>query len=192
MHRAAITFESDETLMRRYQADDPQAFDELYRRHSGRVYGYLRKLCRLPGEAEDLLQQTFLKVHHRRDRYDDTMPFLPWLFAIARNAAIDAKRKLAPNVLPPEDLTRVSDQREGRRHGAASGNDSAAELREILALLPVDQRQLLERRFDEGLSFETLAAEAGVSEAAVRKRLSRAMSVLRQLWHGGAVAGRNR
>ena len=183
MHRTATTFESDETLMRRYQADDPQAFDELYRRHSARVYGYLRRRAGSPSEADDLLQQTFLRVHRGRDRYDDTLPFLPWLFAIARHVAIDARRKRAPMALAPEDLARVAE----RSAGSASGAEPAAELHEILALLPVDQRLLLERRFDEGLSFETLAADAGVSEAAVRKRLSRAMSRLRQLWRGEAT-----
>lgn len=182
MHRTATTFESDEALMRRYQADDPQAFDELYRRHSGRVYGYLVKLAGNRAEADDLLQSTFLKLHHRRDHYDDTLPFLPWLFAIARNAWIDLRRKHAPTTVAPEDLTRLSDAR------AAKGSSEAAlELREILALLPVDQRQLLEQRFDEGLSFETLAEESGVSEAAIRKRLSRAMGVLRGLWRGDAA-----
>lgn len=186
MHRAAITFESDEALMRRYQGDDPQAFDELYRRHSGRVYGYLRKRCRVPGEAEDLLQQTFLKLHHGRDRYDESLPFLPWLFAIARNVAIDAGRKHAPNVLPPSSVVRLADARV-----ATSSAEPPVELLEILALLPVDQRRLLERRFDEGLSFEALAAQAGVSEAAVRKRLSRILQRIRNLWRGdAALAGR--
>jgi RNA polymerase sigma-70 factor (ECF subfamily) len=185
MHRTATTFETDETLMRRYQSDDPQAFDELYRRHSARVYGYLRKLAGSPAEADDLLQQTFLRLHRGRDRYDDALPFLPWLFAIARHAWIDACRKRTPVALPPEAVERVAE----RSVGAASGAEPAAELREILALLPVDQRQLLEQRFDEGLSFETIAARAGVSEAAIRKRLSRAMSRVRSLWRGDAGEG---
>jgi len=185
MHRAATTFESDETLMRRYQADDPCAFDELYRRHSARVFGYLRRLCATNvGEAEDLLQQTFLKVHRARDRYDDAMPFLPWLFAIARNTWIDHRRRRPTTLLAPEDLARLSD----RRVEGPSSAEPAAELREILQLLPADQRQLLEQRFDEGLSFEALAANAGVSPAAARKRLSRAMGLLRGLWRGDAVA----
>jgi len=164
--------EADESLMVRYQNGEYGAFEEIYQRHSGKVYGYLKK--HLPDEADDLLQQTFLKLHHYRRRYDPKYPFLTWLFTITRRLVIDSLRKHHPIIVDSDFLAKVP---------AEPGSTCEREpgvLVKTLKSLPVEQQELLRLRFEEGLSFDDVAARLGVRPAAARKRVSRIVQALRK------------
>lgn len=187
--RARIDFASqtDERLMVLYQQGEYGAFVELYGRYSGRVYGFLRKRANVPGEAEDLLQKTFLKVHQNRRRFDATLPFLPWLFSIARHVLIDHLRK--HKAIPVE---------EAALEALADGNVSTApdsEERpswdEVMRLLPSEQKRLMELRFQEGLSFDEIAERSGLTSVTVRKRMSRIMKALRRALSGAEGGNRS-
>jgi len=89
---------SDEELMSLYITGDFAAFEILYKRHSGRVFDYLKK--KVSAETpQDLLQEIFAKLHKSRAKYNPQYPFLPWLFTISRNSLMDfyklAETKLA-------------------------------------------------------------------------------------------------
>lgn len=167
--------------MRLFQEGDSHAFEILYARHGGRVYGFLKAKLQItgntPGEAEDLLQICFLKLLQHRESYDATLPFLPWLFSIARNSLIDHQRK---------------------RREVLAGNDyiegAQAETREmtpenrwagVLKLLPLQQRKLIEMRYQEGLSYEEIARRNDLSEVTARKRMSRVVAKLRKIVASG-------
>src|ERR1035437_9350881 len=98
---------SDEDLMALYQTGDVAAFEALYRRHSGRVFAFLQRKTS-PQSACDLLQEIFLKLHRSRHQYSIQYPFLPWLFAITRNALVDSARlnesKIARNSVAEVDV----------------------------------------------------------------------------------------
>ena len=161
-----------------YQQDNLQAFEELYRRHSGRLYGFLKAKMREPGDAEDLLQLTLLRLHQNRAQYDASMPFLPWIFSIARHLIIDHVRK--HRAIPVEDnkLIGLADRHQ------TTANDKAATWDEVMELLPNDQRKLLELRFEEGLSFEEIAANGDVTAQSARKRVSRTLQRVRNVLGG--------
>src|SRR6185295_1339485 len=84
---------TDEELMRAYQGGDAQAFAELYRRHSGRVYAYLTRRLQKAEVANEVFQATFLKVHHSRHRFDFKFPFAQWLYVITKTVLLDHVRK---------------------------------------------------------------------------------------------------
>lgn len=170
---------SDEELMSLYQQAEYGAFEELYFRHSSRVYGYFKNRLNLPGEAEDLLQHTFLKLHQARANYNGTLPFLPWLFSIARNLLIDHLRKHRPTVIEADKLMALAEK------ASQGGNpEPVVSWDEVMKLLPDDQRQIIQQRFEEGLSFEDIARLSGVNEASARKRLSRTVQGLRKIFQG--------
>ena len=160
--------------MARYQQGEYECFEELYARHSGRVYAYFKNKMHAPGEAEDLLQQAFLRLHQSRQRYDATFPLLPWIYAIARNLLVDHVRKHRAIPMENETLFALADKVE---HGEKA--DGAANWDEILKLLSEEQRKLIQLRFVEGLSFEDIAKMNGLSETSTRKRLSRTIQLLR-------------
>jgi len=68
------------------------AFEVLYRRHEKRVYGFLFGKLKNPQWVDEAFQMTFMKLHQARHRYDSTLPFIPWLFTLSRNAMIDLLR----------------------------------------------------------------------------------------------------
>src|SRR5438552_12647848 len=80
-------------LMARYCDGDAHAFRELYAQVAPRLLGYLIKMARVRAVAEDLLQQTFLKVHRARTAYVRGADPLPWIYAIAHRTFIDETRK---------------------------------------------------------------------------------------------------
>ena len=170
---------TDEALMVSYQSGDSRAFDELYARHSGRVYGYLKSKLHGPGEAEDLLQQTFMKFHQSRASYNGLLPLLPWIFSIARNLLIDHFRKNRPTVIETDKLIALAD-----RALRAEASEPVVTWDEVMKLLPEEQRRLLQLRFEEGLSFEEIAKRSGVNETSARKRMSRTVQGLRKIFKG--------
>lgn len=160
-----------------YQQGDYQAFEELYHRHSGKVYGYLK--LHAPTESEDLLQQVVLKWHHSRLKYDPKFPFLAWIFAITRNTVVDAARKHKPVTMESDKLISLAD--ESKRESLGGETLSWDEL---LKPLTADQQKLLRLRFQEGLSFDEIAVKTGTTGISARKRVSRTIQGLRRALGG--------
>lgn len=154
-----------------YQQGEYTAFTELYDRHAGRVYGYLRARLSEEAEAADILQNVFLKLHENRRRYNGRFPFLPWLFTIARNLLIDHWRKHKAIPVEAETFEALP--------SPEPGADEEVLVRQALEQLSPDDRRLIELRFDEGLSFSDLARRLGISDDSARKRVSRLFRRLR-------------
>jgi len=164
---------SDEELMALYQEDNFEAFQELYRRHSRRLMGYLRKRWTPPPGGpgvDDLLQTVFLKLHSGRGSYQKRYPFLPWLFSVTQHVLIDTYRQKKYHVKLMESLSQ----------NEATPDSPPSEVFEVLkAQLSLAEYELLKMRFEEGLSFEELSRATGKGTLALRKQVSRLMQKLR-------------
>lgn len=88
-----LTMESDKELLARYRQGDERALNELIARHLKPVYNFVYRMARNVQDAEDITQETFIKMWKNLKRYDQSQNFRTWLFTIARNTAIDALRK---------------------------------------------------------------------------------------------------
>ena len=171
---------SDEVLMRMYQQGDAAAFDELYRRHAPKVYGYLYSRASSRQQADDLLQACFLKLHQSRHLYDSSREFLPWLWSILRSTFSDSLRSDLRNPARAN-----SSEQSARDHWesipmASDEQQSALSIAaELLEGLPEDQKQLIEMRTKQGLSFEEIASRLSISSAAARQRFSRLVQSLK-------------
>jgi RNA polymerase sigma-70 factor (ECF subfamily) len=166
--------------MQAYADDDLEAFEVLYRRHRGRLLGYLSAKLHNRSEAEEVFQTVFAKLHQARGNYRQTIPFLPWIFTIARNTLIDHLRKQqrqqAHIILSPEAVDAcAAPERASRPIAAAIGE---------LASLSAAQRQALELRFNEGLSFKEIAQQLQLTPDNSRQIVSRAIARLRKLMLG--------
>ncbi len=86
---------TDEALVRRAASGEREAFEELVRRHSGRVYALALRICRNPDDAEDALQETFIAAYRALPRFDRRARVSTWLYRIATNKCYDvlARRK---------------------------------------------------------------------------------------------------
>ncbi|MBI2604894.1 MAG: sigma-70 family RNA polymerase sigma factor [Deltaproteobacteria bacterium] len=163
--------------MRAYLGGDEKAFEALYRRHSGKVYGYLRKRLSDRAAADEVFQSVFLKLHQTRRNYDPAYPFAQWLFVVAKTTLFDHFRKASRQV-------KVSD--EPFNEGLLSQNQPSPALNnekelEALGLLPAKQRQAIEMRVLDERSYEEIAAKLSRSQENVRQMVSRGLKKLRLL-----------
>jgi RNA polymerase sigma-70 factor (ECF subfamily) len=164
---------SDEELMRMYLNGDLRAFENLYARHSGRVYAYLRKKLPQKEEQDEVFQKTFLKFHNSRGKFDFSYKVLQWLFVIARTSLLDHLRNRGRQESLIENLSI-------EKNGVESQETSEAErASEFVENLPEKQRQIVQMRAIEELSYEEIAKKLGQSEVSIRKNFSRAVKKLR-------------
>ena len=174
--------DSDSVRLRR---GEPDAFDALLARYQNRLYRYLLRMTANAASADDLFQDTWLKVITRIHRYDERRPFEPWLFSVARNVAIDHLRKTSPQSLDEPSESGES----GIGHLAAPepgtldrllDHERQALLARRLAELPALYREALTLRFEEEMSFEEIAAVLAAPLSTVKSRVQRALEMLRR------------
>jgi RNA polymerase sigma-70 factor (ECF subfamily) len=169
----------------RLRRGDPDAFDALLARYQNRLYRYLVRLTANAAVADDLFQETWLRVIRRIHRYDESRPFEPWLFAVARNLAIDHLRKAAP-----ESLDEPSESGESKLAGLGAHEPGSLErllererrdqLERRLEGLPALYREALSLRFEEEMTFEEIAEVLSAPVSTVKSRVQRALSALRR------------
>lgn len=167
---------TDEELMVAYAVGDLQAFELLYHRHKGKILGYLLARLRDRDQAEEVFQNVFARLHQGRSRYQPEIPFLPWIFAISRNAMIDHLRKqqvYRHHVTTSEELVAAAADTRPHHPRVSLGLPE-------LAALTASQRKALELRFVEELSFGEIADRLQTSAVNARQILSRAVRRLRQ------------
>ena len=169
-----------------YQAGRVEAFDALYVALAPELRAYLLAACRDAARAEDLVQETFLRLHRARATYQPGLPLRPWVRGIARRvylmdrrAALRRVRRedaVAADASPSPAVVARAAARPGERHG----------LERALAGVPAEARRpfLLHHLF--GFSFAEIAARLGIQPGAAKVRSSRARLRLRALLSGGS------
>jgi RNA polymerase sigma factor (sigma-70 family) len=164
---------NDEELMRSYQAGSEEAFEQLYKKYSPMVYAYIRKRLR-DSEAEDFYQKVWRQLHEKREIYKD-QPFAPWFFVLIKNLLIDEYRSLGrkKNESPSELLEKL--------YGAENEDH---DVEELISLLPAEMAELVRKYYLEGISYEELEKETGLSQTNLRQRLSRAVRGLKEKVRG--------
>jgi RNA polymerase sigma-70 factor (ECF subfamily) len=183
-------------LMARYCAGDRAAFDALYQAVAPRLHGFLVRLVGDRSVADDLMQETLIKLHEARGFYVAGADPLPWIFTIARRTAFDELRRrrrsrvrIADDVIaPPEPVADL----DGNPAGALGSEPSSdlgdrvdgAEALAALEQLPAPQRQALVLTKVEGRSQAEAAALAGTTPGAIKLRAHRAYRALRKLLGG--------
>jgi RNA polymerase sigma-70 factor (ECF subfamily) len=177
--------ESDERLMLRFQRGDARAFEALVRRHRTPVFSFLVRLTADRARAEDLCQEVFLKVVKASRTWEERALFRTWVYAIARNLAVDEARRAAFRRAEPLDAPGP----EGAAAHAAENPapDAAADaallrpkLEAALAALPPEQREVFLLREYAGLRFAEIAEVTRTPENTVKSRMRYALEGLRE------------
>ncbi|MCP5115371.1 MAG: sigma-70 family RNA polymerase sigma factor [bacterium] len=176
----------------RLRRRDPDAVGAFIERYQFRLYRYLLRLVRDPATAEDLFQQTWLRVVEKIRRYDARRSFEAWLFAVAHNLAIDHLRKRRLESL--DEPAPIGETPAARL--PAGGEDALTTLLaagrlelvvETMAKLPAVYREVLTLRFEEEMKLEEIAEVAGAPVGTVKSRLRRALEALRKRLAGGGT-----
>lgn len=191
IHCAALMEESETRLIARgLRLRDPELMDALIERYQHRLFRFLLFLTRNRAWAEDLFQETWLRVVERGSQYDARWRFQSWLLAIARNLAIDQARRRQP--LSLEDSASTAEGESGISlldrlpssdpdpFQQAAGRDEQDRLADVLGHLPTHYREVLTMRFHEELQLDEIAHVTGAPLSTVKSRLRRGLELVRE------------
>ena len=182
------TMLSDQTLLKMYQQGNREAISQLLERHARRVRDYVRMLVKDNDVADDLTQEVLIKVVKVLDegRYTDKGRFQPWLLRIAHNRVLDYFRaqkqvKTVSESNAGFDILGSKNFAEPSIEDRLVSEQQAEEVRQLIELLPAEQREVVKMRYYEGLSFKEIAEHTGVSINTALGRMRYALINMRQM-----------
>jgi len=182
---ATAAAEDDSALVLAARAGDRTAFGGLYAKYARMVHGIL--LARVPREdAEDLVQDVFLRALPRLGSLRDVTRFGPWLSAITRNLANDHFRKTKPVSTVTESLYADEAPEPAASNSSGVPDAEAAMILEVVRTLSETYRETLILRLVEGLTGPEIAARTGLKPGSVRVNLHRGMQQLREKLNASA------
>jgi RNA polymerase sigma-70 factor (ECF subfamily) len=175
-------------LVQRARRGDPGAFTALVETYRERITRLAINLLGSREDAEDVAQETFVRVYSTLPRFDTSRPFAPWLYRIATNLCLDhlRRRKARPQTaqLPEEmDVTASSSLAVPSPENTAIRAETHAEVMRAVQGLPENYRVVVVLRYLDDLPYSEIAEILGISEANVQMRLSRARQRLRAALH---------
>jgi RNA polymerase sigma-70 factor (ECF subfamily) len=182
----------EETLdeaMNRYAQGEQAAFAILYQGLEQKLRAFLTRLTGAPAVADDLLQETFMRIHRARGSFDSSAAVVPWAYAIARNAWLDhvraakvrgeGQRKKAKNDDGPPSSNDAPTGPDADSEQLAIARETAALVESVLSRLAPAQREAFVLLRYEGMSVDDAAAVLGSTPTAVKLRAFRAYEALR-------------
>ena len=169
----------DSELVRRIQSGDDAGFDELMRRYKRPVMNFAYRMLGNAEDAEDVAQDVFVRAYQKLGTYRAATKFSTWLFAMARNAAIDRlrwrTRHPVESIESAPEIAMPSGTAEEVRAREVGGQIAAA-----VSRLPEDQRTTLVLSEYQGMTYAEIAEVMRCSPKSVESRLYRAKQTLRE------------
>ena len=182
--------QADEDLMVLYQQGEVRAFEVLLARHRRPVFNFILRFIGDKETAEDLLQESFMRVIRGADAYKRQAKFTTWLYTIARNLCVDQTRRRKHRKHASLDAPMGSDEDSGTLLDVVAGNELASDRKTVnkelfatmekaIAGLAEDQREVFLMREFLDLPFKQIAEVVGVAENTVKSRMRSALEKLR-------------
>jgi RNA polymerase sigma-70 factor, ECF subfamily len=175
-----------EILMAAYQAGDFAAANALIDRISPQLHRFFVAQSASRADADDLLQETWLRIHRVRHTYRPGEPVLPWFYAIARHVRVDHYRKALRTTAREQTLEEMPNAAEALPQQSESGDT----LEVLLAPLPESQREVIVMLKVARMSLEEVARATSSTVGSVKQKVHRAYKKLRQTMRGGEMKKR--
>ncbi len=184
---------ADADLLRRCLAGDEKAYRELVGRYQRQVFSLARRMTGSVEDAEDLTQETFVRMFKALDRYDPTRPFAAWLMTIATRLSIDhlRRRRVRPISVTQreagtrdEEYTLEIEDAGLRPDEIAVQAEEEGRVQDLIDSLPAHYRAVVLLRHQHDLSYEEIAAALHLPLGTVKARIHRARALLRDRIEG--------
>ncbi|MCD7058898.1 sigma-70 family RNA polymerase sigma factor [Pelagibacterium xiamenense] len=167
-------------LIARTALADRTAFRALYARTSAKLFGVVLRILGNRSEAEDAVQDIYVKIWQRADQYrEDLGSPMTWLITIARNHAIDIIRRRKPETRDIDDAREIADPKMTPEQSAANAGERAR-LEECLETLPEQRADAVQAAYVEGYSYQELADRFAIPLNTIRTWLRRGLIQLRE------------
>lgn len=169
-------------LLARIAAGETRGYSILVERYQRRLWWSCLRLLGDSDEADDVVQETFVRAYQKIGDYDPAFRFYTWIYRIARNRCLNVlRRRRTWRTVSLSDLGEAPPVAEpGGAEGLAEERELAAALAACREALPADQRECFDLRHAEEFSYAEIAAATGVPQGTVMSRLSRAREKMRQ------------
>ncbi len=178
---------SDHELVQLYQSGTQTALEELIKRHKRSIFSAIYLLVRDRPLAEDIFQETFIKIIHtlRSGNYNEEGKFAGWAVRVGRNLTIDYIRKMKRDVtITDSEGNGIFDYliiAEESNEDKIIKNQSENQLKQLIKLLPEEQREVLIMRHWGDMSFKEISEKTGVSINTALGRMRYALNNLRKM-----------
>jgi RNA polymerase sigma-70 factor (ECF subfamily) len=175
-------------LVRRCLAGDEKAYRELVERYQAQIHALAMRMVRRAEDAEDLTQETFVRMFRALDRYDPTRPFAAWLYTIATRLCIDHIRRQRVKMIPlvrremgsEEEQTLELEDPGLRPDDLAARAEEERHTGELVDSLPPHYRIVVVLRHQQDLSYEEIAEVLHLPLGTVKARIHRARALLKE------------
>ena len=172
---AATMHTDDKALIEAFQAGDDFAFVSLYNRYKAPIFSYCLKMLLDRDLAQDVMQETFLRIYENRDRLLNTHSFRAWTFTIARNQCLNQFRLSNKHVQLDDDYAASLPQAAAQSQVATLEKSEQIELvNHFLGQLKPEYREVLVLREYQNLTYDEIAAVTRSTLSAVKSRLFKA------------------
>lgn len=178
----------DKKLVKKAKSGDIQAFTELITNYKDKIFHLAYRMLSNVQEAEDITQETFLRVYSNLDRYDEEHKFSTWIFRIATNLCIDRIRKKKANYSLDENwndedgldwYSRLPSQGKSPEEEAISSEEQN-QIHQAIMNLPSKYRVIMILRYIQDLSIQEISEVVNLSNSTVKTRLHRGREYLRK------------
>ncbi len=176
----SAALEDDRQLARRAQDGDQTAFASLIDRYSERLFNMLLQMCNGNSDmASELTQEAFVRAYERLSQFDGASSFYTWIYRLARNRAIDIRKRKKPIASDPHEM-----------HDPGHQDDPGSQMQQnemqnivqgALQELDDEQREIILLRDFDGHDYAHIASLLDIAEGTVKSRLSRARKALRTI-----------
>lgn len=175
-----ISLYDEQELLVKLQSGDHAAFGRIYSIYSRRIYLNTLKLVKDEDEAQEILQDVFIRIWNARETIDPSRPFSSFLFSIARNLIRDFFRKAARDTKMRHFLAERGSELYDHIESALDHKETSEMLQRAIDALPQQRKMVFTLCKIEGKSYEEVAAIMGISVSTVGNQLTKATKTVRQ------------
>jgi RNA polymerase sigma-70 factor (ECF subfamily) len=161
-------------LLERFAQGELEAFETVLRQFQGEVFGWIVRIVRDPGIAEDLTVETFWRIYRARSRFDPARSFGAWARRIATNVALDYLKTVRPEVSLTEDQVQLAP------NDPAIQRDIRERIEQAFLHLPAKLQVVARLALIEQQTYEEIAQAVGISVGGVKSRVFRAVRLMRR------------
>lgn len=169
--------EEEQEWIREVLSGNKQAYGQIIDKYKNPLYGTILRMTRNPHDAQDLVQEAFIKVYEQLDKYKATGSFSSWFYRVAINHCMDQFRK-KQHKQSEIDTEMIQDHRHPEI--IFLKQEKSRQLERLIATLPEDERMIILLRYGQELSYQEISDVLDLSLSNVRNKLHRAKKKMRK------------
>ncbi len=170
----------EKSLLLAIKCDDPEAYKKIYTKYRLKVYYFAFRFLRNRTDAEEVVQEVFIKIWNLRKQINETLSFNSYLFTITKNFIFNLNRNKINHQAFINFLIPFCSETENNTEESVISNDLEEHLRNAIDKLPPKRKIIFKKSREEGLTYPQIASELNISEKTVESQIRLALKWLKE------------